>query len=63
MALDRFGDTAEDTGDDLPEHDPRCRDGWLGTDHDGRPEPCLRCRPHLARGTVRVNDYTSDRRL
>lgn len=26
-----------------------CRDGWIGTDLEGRPQPCLRCRPHLAR--------------
>lgn len=30
-----------------PEHDPRCRRGWLGEDDIGRPIPCLTCRPHL----------------
>lgn len=29
-------------------HDSRCRSGWLGEDVDGRPVPCLTCRPHLA---------------
>lgn len=28
-------------------HDPRCCDGWLGEDLDGRLVPCLACRPHL----------------
>lgn len=27
------------------EHD--CEDGWLGRDSEGRPIPCLTCRPHL----------------
>lgn len=36
-------------------HDSRCRSGWLGEDLDGRPIPCLRCRPHLA-STAVVND-------
>lgn len=31
-----------------PGHDPRCRRGWLGEDPDGRPRPCLTCRPWLA---------------
>lgn len=26
-----------------------CLDGWIGTDLEGRPQPCLTCRPHLAR--------------
>lgn len=29
-------------------HDPRCVGGWLGDDPEGRPIPCLQCRPHLA---------------
>lgn len=32
----------------------RCN-GWLGTDDEGRPIPCLDCRPHL-RKTVETND-------
>lgn len=28
-----------------------CRRGWRGTDAEGRPVPCLVCRPHLARPT------------
>ena len=47
---DRAGEIVED--DSGPElfrvHDPRCRDGWLGEDGDGRLIPCLTCRPHLA---------------
>lgn len=31
-----------------PPHDSRCRRGWLGEDPDGRPRPCLTCRPWLA---------------
>jgi len=30
-----------------PTHDERCRRGWLGEDDEGRPIPCLTCRPHL----------------
>jgi hypothetical protein len=30
-----------------PSHDPDCREGWLGSDDEGRPRPCLTCRPHL----------------
>lgn len=26
---------------------PPCVDGWLGEDDQGRPRPCLTCRPHL----------------
>lgn len=29
-------------------HDQECRGGWRGEDADGRPRPCLTCRPHLA---------------
>lgn len=29
-------------------HDRDCRGGWLGEDDQGRPRPCLRCRPWLA---------------
>lgn len=38
----------DDTTATEPEHDPRCRDGWLGDDAHDRPIPCLTCRPHLA---------------
>lgn len=34
-------------------HTKRCRNGWLGEDPDGRPIPCLRCRPHLLTGSCR----------
>lgn len=45
---DRYGDHLDE--DDLdPSHDQTCRDGWLGEDHQGRPIPCLKCRPHLNR--------------
>lgn len=26
-----------------------CQGGWSGTDAQGRPRPCPRCKPHLAR--------------
>lgn len=29
-------------------HDEECRDGWRGEDDEGRPRPCLVCRPWLA---------------
>jgi hypothetical protein len=32
------------------DHDQRCRRGWLGEDNDGRPVPCLQCRPWLVAG-------------
>lgn len=54
--LDRYGDPIDDhpdSGDIQPEHDPLCRDGWLGEDHAGRPIPCLTCRPHLVPGAHR----------
>lgn len=28
-------------------HASTCHGGWLGEDQDGRPIPCLLCRPHL----------------
>lgn len=33
-----------------------CHRGWLGEDLDGRPIPCLRCRPHL-RKTAGADDH------
>jgi hypothetical protein len=53
MTLDRFGENNDDTP--VRRHDPRCLGGWLGTDLDGRPIPCLQCRPHLTQ-TANVND-------
>lgn len=44
--LDRWGDPIEDEEPD-PIH--RCDGGWLGEDDQGRPIPCLTCRPHLER--------------
>ncbi|MBM0125608.1 hypothetical protein [Pimelobacter simplex] len=53
---DRYGDQIDDdvvqttwkTGEtDFQQHAPGCRDGWLGEDDEGRPIPCLECRPHL----------------
>ncbi|WP_213572468.1 hypothetical protein [Rhodococcus sp. USK13] len=55
MTLDRYGEEAEAGRVLNAPHDPRCRSGWLGEDLDGRPVPCLQCRPHLAR-TADVND-------
>ncbi|MGB7363327.1 MAG: hypothetical protein WA931_09855 [Rhodococcus sp. (in: high G+C Gram-positive bacteria)] len=44
---DRTGDVID--LDATGGHDRRCRRGWLGEDAEGRPIPCLVCRPHLAR--------------
>lgn len=46
---DRTGERVDDhePGAAQPEHDPRCRRGWLGEDDQGRVIPCLTCRPHL----------------
>jgi hypothetical protein len=52
---DRTGDVA-----DTPEHDPRCKDGWIDRDAD-RPVPCLDCRPHL-RPVVRHHPSMPDSR-
>ena len=30
-----------------PDH--RCARGWVGEDPEGRPIPCLTCKPHLRR--------------
>ena len=32
---------------DDPAH--RCARGWVGEDSEGRPVPCLTCKPHLRR--------------
>lgn len=50
---DRYGDEPSDASSF---HDPRCRRGWLGQDLEGRPIPCLHCRPHLHK-TADVNDH------
>lgn len=42
----------ESAADSAPWHDPRCRGGWLGEDHEGRRIPCLVCKPHLIRRSV-----------
>jgi hypothetical protein len=46
--LERDRDQAAAAARSDLEHMARCRDGWLGEDNDGRPVPCLHCRPHLA---------------
>jgi hypothetical protein len=51
MSPDRYGEP-----DEAPRcRDSRCRRGWLGHDDDGRPIPCLTCKPHLTRTTT-TND-------
>lgn len=54
MTLDRTGEVVENVC-----RDPRCGNGcpkrWLGYDSEGRPIPCLRCKPHLIR-----TPYVSD---
>lgn len=52
---DRYGDEPNEA---RPQHDPRCRSGWLGQDLDGRPIPCLQCKPHLTR-TADVHDCSA----
>lgn len=37
-------------------HVSKCLDGWLGEDDEGRPIPCLQCRPHLARTRPEVSN-------
>jgi len=50
VVRDRTGEVLDpDPDDDWTPHEDRCRDGWLREDADGRPSPCLLCRPHLAR--------------
>jgi hypothetical protein len=56
MTLDRYGEPDDDPAPIRSEHDPRCQGGWLGADIDGRPVPCLQCRPHLAK-TVGIRNY------
>lgn len=51
MSPDRYGDPQPRAC-----RDPRCRRGWLGNDEEGRPIPCLSCKPHLAR-TKSSNDF------
>ena len=51
MSPDRYGEP------EPPKcRDPRCRRGWVGHDDEGRPIPCLDCKPHL-RKTSTANDY------
>lgn len=47
MSPDRYGERTE-TGC----RDSRCRKGWIGHDDEGRPIPCLACKPHLATTTT-----------
>lgn len=52
---DRDGGDPADTPPLIRPHHPDCRRGWLGTDTDGHPIPCLQCKPHLT--TLRRNLY------
>lgn len=57
---DRTGERIDDSvvaSEATPDHDPRCRKGFLGEELDGRPIPCLQCRPHL-RKTATANDHS-----
>lgn len=47
---DRTGDDLDDGVRDGNRH--TCSNGWLGTDLDDRPVPCLLCRPHLKSTSV-----------
>ncbi len=42
MRRDRDGDLVPDVA---PAH--HCESGWRGHDPEGRPIPCLTCKPHL----------------
>lgn len=56
LRRDRTGEPVEDEPE-TGRHS--CRRGWLPpawNDPDERPRPCLVCRPHLRRGTVRLRD-------
>lgn len=50
MHDDRYVCSADRPGpDDIDDDRHECFDGWLGEDDEGRPRPCLTCRPGLAR--------------
>ncbi|AHH20773.1 hypothetical protein NONO_c59970 [Nocardia nova SH22a] len=51
MSPDRYGEPDPETRC----RDPKCHRGWLGHDTEGRPIPCLTCKPHLNR-TAATND-------
>ena len=52
--LDRTGDIPV-----VPDHDPRCEDGWIDRDSDPA-IPCLTCRPNLAKYLQRRRRHTED---
>jgi len=53
LARTRDGDLTNPTDTPTTRHDPRCdgtgRIDGAGHDAQGRPRPCLACRPHLTR--------------
>lgn len=54
LIRDRDGELIEDTPTPAPPalvHS--CEGGWLGVDEEGRPRPCLVCRPHLPKRWAR----------
>lgn len=57
---DRYGEAVEKRCTD-----PRCGNGcpprWVGYDDEGRPIPCLQCKPHLINGTVHDNDFAESK--
>lgn len=57
MRRDRDGDMIPDLPPQ-PEH--QCRRGWLGHDNEGRPIPCLTCKPHLIRTRPNYTDPLED---
>ncbi|QSE90307.1 hypothetical protein JWS13_17610 [Rhodococcus pseudokoreensis] len=48
MTLNRFGEDVEAATPSNRPHHLDCKRGWLGQDLDGRPIPCIQCKPHLA---------------
>ncbi|MFF4600586.1 hypothetical protein [Amycolatopsis sp. NPDC001319] len=55
MSPDRYGEP----DDEAPEHDERCRNGWLDRDADPA-VPCLICKPHLAPALLRRSTLDAD---
>ncbi|WP_330253075.1 hypothetical protein OG874_00220 [Nocardia sp. NBC_00565] len=58
MSPDRYGDSDPPTRCRDPRCGNGCPKGWIGYDDEGRPIPCLACKPHLAKTSADVNDYS-----
>jgi len=58
MNRDRTGEPIEPADESAPWHDPRCRNGWLGEDEQGRPIPCPVHKPWTRGERHNVNQTT-----